>query len=144
MVHLIWVLLALDIIFCKLATKYVKINKENQISTRVLQLGAPSPYTHGGWQRGPAVNSAPCASETEQSTGLTIEKLIDGEVTGDAIGTHMFPILFRTYRYPQFARGITRGSSLASMAAQRWHALVLRASPATAWPGERGYSIYKP
>ena len=32
--------------FCKLVTKSVKkINKENQISTQALQLGAPGPYT---------------------------------------------------------------------------------------------------
>ena len=34
--------------FCKLATKSVKINKENQICNWELQLGARSLYTHGG------------------------------------------------------------------------------------------------
>ena len=29
---------------------------------------------------------------------MTGEKLTDGEVTGDEVGTNVFPILFHTYR----------------------------------------------
>ena len=47
---------------------------------------------------------------------MTGEKLVDGEVTGNEVGTNVFPILFRTYRYPWFARRITRASSPTSMA----------------------------
>ena len=45
------------------------------------------------------------------------EKLTDGKVTGDEVGTNVFPILFHTYRYPRFARRITGASSPASMVA---------------------------
>ena len=65
----------------------------------MLQLGAPGLYTHGGRQRGPAVNSAPHVSESEQSTSFDRQELTVGEVTGDEVSTNMFPILFRTYRY---------------------------------------------
>ena len=75
---------------------------------------------------------------------MTGKKLTDGEVTGDEVSTNVFPILFRTYTYPRFARRITGASSLMSMAARRWCAVVLRPSSAMAWPGERGYGIYKP
>ena len=54
---------------------------------------------------GPQVNPGPHISESE-------------EVTGDEVGTNVFPILFCTYRYPRFARRITRASSLVSMAAR--------------------------
>ena len=79
-----------------------------------------------------------------QRRQLTGEKLIDGEVTGDKVGTNMFPILFRTYRYPWFAQRITGASSPASMVAQRWCVVVLQPSSMMAWPSERGYGIYKP
>ena len=69
------------------------------------------------------------------------EKLTDGEVTGGSVTTDVFPNSTRTYRYPRFARRITRASLPASMVAQRWHAVVLRPSPAMAWPGEHGYDI---
>ena len=75
---------------------------------------------------------------------MTGEKLADGDITGDEVGTNVFPILFHTYRYPRFARRITRASSLASMVARRWYAVVLQPSPAMAWPGEHDYGIYKP
>ena len=69
------------------------------------------------------------------------EKLTDGEVTGDEVGTNVFPILFRIYRYPRFARRITGATSSASMAAQRWCPVVDSSSPAMACPGKRGYNI---
>ena len=75
---------------------------------------------------------------------MTDEKLTDGEVTGDKVGTNVFPIQFCTYRYPWFARRITGASSPMSMAAWRRCAVVLRLSLMTAWPGDRGYGIYKP
>ena len=62
----------------------------------------------------------PHVSDTEQRHGLTSEKLIDGEVTDDEVGTNMFPILFRTYRYPRLAWRITGVGSSTSMAARRW------------------------
>ena len=89
------------------------------------------------------VNSAPHNREIEQSTGLTGEKLAGSEVTSDEVGTNVFPILFYIYRYPMFAWRITGSSSPASMVARRRCAVVLRPSPAMAWPGEHGYSIYK-
>ena len=42
---------------------------------------------------------------------MTDEKLTDGEVTGGSVTTDVFPILFRTYRNPRFARRITGASS---------------------------------
>ena len=74
---------------------------------------------------------------------MTSEKLIDDEVTNDEVGTNMFPILFRTYRYPWFARRVTGASSPASMVAQWRRAVVLWPSPVMARPGERGYDIYE-
>ena len=73
-----------------------------------------------------------------------MKKLNDGEVTGDKVGTNVFPILFRTYRYPRFAWRITGASSSSSMVARWWCAVVLRPSLVTAWPGEHGYGVYKP
>ena len=49
---------------------------------------------------------------------MTGEKLADGDITGDEVGTNVFPILFHTYRYPQFARRINGASSPASMVAR--------------------------
>ena len=72
------------------------------------------------------------------------QELADGEVTGDEVSTHVFPILFRIYRYPRFARRITKASSPVSMAAQRRHAVVLRPSLAMAWLGKRVYGSYEP
>ena len=34
--------------------------------------------------------------ETEAGAGFDLRELTDGEVTGDEVGTNMFPILFRT------------------------------------------------
>ena len=82
--------------------------------------------------------------EIEAGAGFDQRELVDSEVTGDEVGTNMFPILFRTYRYPRFARKITGANSPASMVARRWCAVVLQPSPMMAWPGERGYGIYKP
>ena len=62
-------------------------------------------------QRGPHV------SDIEQRRGLISEELIDDEVVGDEVGTNMFPILFRTYGYPWFARRVIRASLPASMVA---------------------------
>ena len=87
------------------------------------------------------VNSAPRDRETEQSTGLTNEKLADGEVTGDEVGTNVFPILFHTYRCHQFARRIIRANSSTSMVARQWRAVVDSSSLATACPSECGYNI---
>ena len=82
--------------------------------------------------------------ETEVGASLDRRELADGEVTGDEVGTNVFPIVFRTYRYPRFAWRITRASSSASMVA-RWRCVVvLRPSLAMAWLGEHGYGIYKP
>ena len=44
--------------------------------------------------------------------------LADGEVTGNEVGTNVFPILFRTYRYSRFARRIIEASSTVAMAAR--------------------------
>ena len=82
--------------------------------------------------------------ETEAGAGFDRRELTDGEVTDDEVGTNVFPILFRIYRYPRFTWRITGASSPASMVAQRRCAAVLRPSSAMAWPGERGYGIYKP
>ena len=86
----------------------------------------------------------PHVSESKQSTSFDRRELTVGEVTGDEVGPNVFPILFRSYRYPRFARRITGASSPASMVARWWCTVVLQPSPATAWPGERGYGIYKP
>ena len=75
---------------------------------------------------------------------MTDEKLADGEVTGSCVTTDVFPILFRTYRYPRFAQRIIGASSTVSMAARRWRAVVLWPSLVMAWLGECGYGIYKP
>ena len=75
---------------------------------------------------------------------MTDEKLTDGEVTGDKVGTNVFPIQFCTYRYPWFARRITGASSPASMVARQQCTVVLQPSPAMAWLDEHGYSIYNP
>ena len=61
---------------------------------------------------------------TEQGRGLTGGKLVDSEVTDGEVGTNVFPILFRTYRYPRFARRITGMTLLASMAARRRRTVV--------------------
>ena len=82
--------------------------------------------------------------ETEVGADFNWRELADGEVTSDEVGTNVFPIRFRTYRYPWVARRITGASSPASMPARQWCAVVLQPSPMTAWPGERGYGIYKP
>ena len=75
---------------------------------------------------------------------MTGKKLIDSEVAGDDVGTNMFRILFRTYRYPWFARRITVASSSTSIAARRQHVVVLRLSLAMVWLGEHVYGIYEP
>ena len=90
------------------------------------------------------VNLVPCISETEQSTSFDQRELADGEVTSDEVGTNMFPILFHTYRYSRFLWRITGATSATAMAAQQRRMVVLQPSPMTAWPGERGYGIYKP
>ena len=61
---------------------------------------------------------------------MTGENLADSEVTGDEVGTNVFTILFRTYRYPRLARRITGATSPASMVARRRHAAVDLPSPA--------------
>ena len=75
---------------------------------------------------------------------MTGEKLIDGKVIGDEVGTNVLPILFRIYRYPWFAWRITGASLPVSMMAQRRCVVVLWPSPVMAWPGEHGYDSYKP
>ena len=75
---------------------------------------------------------------------MTCKELINGKVTDIEVGTNMFPILFRTYRYPWFARRITGASSPKSMAARCRRAVVLRPSPTMAWLGEHVYGIYEP
>ena len=87
---------------------------------------------------------APHDRETEAGGGFDRRELADGEVTGDEVGTNVFPILFHTYRYPRFAWRIAGASSLESMAARQWCVMVLQLSPVMAWPSERGYDIYKP
>ena len=82
--------------------------------------------------------------ETEAGVGFDRRELGDDEVTGDEVGTNVLPILFRIYRYPWFARRITRASSSASMVARQRRAVVLQPSSTMAWPGEHGYGIYKP
>ena len=66
------------------------------------------------------------------------------KVTGDEVSSNVFRILFRTYRYPRFARRITRASSPMSMVARRRRVVVLRPSLVVAWLGKCGYGIYKP
>ena len=85
------------------------------------------------------VNSAPHNREIEQSTGLTGEKLVDGEVTGNEVGTNVFPILFRTYTYPRFAWRITEASSPESMVAWRRRASASPSSPMMVSLGEHCY-----
>ena len=93
---------------------------------------------------GPAVNPASHDSKTEQRQRFDLRELTDGEVTGNEVTTVVFPIITRIYWYPRFARRITGATSPASMVA-RWRCtVVLRPSPVMAWPGERGYGIYKP
>ena len=50
--------------FLKFAFKSVKINKENQISNRAQQLGAPGPVHPEALTAGPAAQWDPRASET--------------------------------------------------------------------------------
>ena len=86
------------------------------------------------------VNSVPRNRETDQSTSLTGEKLIDGKVIGDKFSTNVFPILFGTNRYPRFARRIIEASSSASMVA-RWRCVVvLQPSSAMTSLGEHNYN----
>ena len=75
---------------------------------------------------------------------MTSEKLTDGEVTGGSVTTDVFPILSRTYRYPQFAQRITRASLPTSMATRWLRVVVLQPSLVMAWPSKHGYDIYKP
>ena len=75
---------------------------------------------------------------------MTGKKLADGEGTGGSVTIDVFPKSSHTYGYHRFAQRITGASSSVSMVARRWRAVVLWPSPATTWPGERGYSIYKP
>ena len=82
--------------------------------------------------------------ETEEGADFDRRELGNGEVTGDEVSTNMFAILFCTYKYPRFARRITGATSSASMASQRWCAVVLRPSLVMACSGKRGYDIYKP
>ena len=56
---------------------------------------------------------------------MTSEELIDGEVVGDEVGTNMFSILFRTYRYPWFAQRITGARLSVSMVDRWWRTVVL-------------------
>ena len=107
-------------------------------------LGAPGIYTIEALTTRPRRSLTPHDREIEAGAGFDRRELADGKVTGDEVSTNVFPILFRTYRYPWFAWRITRASSPTSMVARRWCAVVLRPSPAMAWPGERGYGIYKP
>ena len=75
---------------------------------------------------------------------MTGEKLTDGEVIGGSVTTDVFLILFRTYRYPWFARRITGASSPVSMAARRWRAAGSPSSSAMVSLGKHYYGIYKP
>ena len=58
----------------------------------------------------------PHVSEFEHSTGFDGRELAISEVTGDEVGTNVFPILFRICRYPRFARRITRATHCGSVA----------------------------
>ena len=49
--------------------------------------------------------------ETEVGANFDRRDIADGKVTGDKVGTNVFPILFCTYSYPRFARRITGASS---------------------------------
>ena len=61
--------------FCNLATKSMKkINKENQISNRALQLGAPGLYTHGGSHMGATVNPVPRVSKAKAEAAVDRRK----------------------------------------------------------------------
>ena len=51
--------------FWKFAFKSMKINKENQISNRAQQLGAPSPVHLEALTAGPTVNGDPLVSKTK-------------------------------------------------------------------------------
>ena len=70
---------------------------------------------------------------------MTNEKLTDGEINGDEVGTNVFPILFHTYRYPWFARRITGACSPASMVARQRRAVVSPLSLAMVSLGELCY-----
>ena len=41
--------------------------------------------------------------ETEVGASFDRRELADGEITGDEVGTNVFSIVFRTYKYPWFA-----------------------------------------
>ena len=72
---------------------------------------------------------APCTSEIEKSTGLTGEKLTDGEAIGGSVITNVFPNSFHTYGCPWLVQRLTRASSTVAMAdggAARWWARHLR------------------
>ena len=51
--------------FLKFAFKPMKINKENQISNRARQLGAPGPVHSEALTAGPAVNATPHVIHTK-------------------------------------------------------------------------------
>ena len=70
---------------------------------------------------------------------MTGEKL-----AADEVGTNVFHILFRTNRYPLFARRITEAASPASMAARRRRMVLLQPSLVMTLLGKHGYNIYKP
>ena len=102
--------------FLKFAFKSVKINQEKHFKYWL------TTGTRGS--TGPT-----CEWHTKLGRGMTGEKLIDGKVIGDEVGTNVLPILFRIYRYPRFARRITGASSPASMVAHWRCAVVLWPSP---------------
>ena len=81
--------------------------------------------------------------EIEAGAGFDQRELVDSEVTGDEVGTDVFPILFRTYRYPRFARRITRASLPVSKAAWRWCAAASPSSLAMLSLGEHYYGTYE-
>ena len=110
----------------------------------MLQLGVPGVYTLLRLMTRPHGQLTPQDRETEAGSGFDRLELTDGEVTDDEVSTNVFPILFRTYRYPWFSQRIIQASSPMNMMAQRWCVMVLWPSPVTAWPGEHDYGIYKP
>ena len=84
--------------FLKFAYKFVKINQEKHFKYWL------TAGTRGS--TGPT-----CQRHTKQGRGLTGEKLIDSKVTGDEVGTNVFPILLCTYTNPWFAQRIIGASS---------------------------------
>ena len=78
--------------FLKFAFKYMKINKENQISNQAQQLGAPSPVYPEALTAGAHRSMQLHMSvRPRQGAAFNRRELVDGEVSGGTVTTVMFP-----------------------------------------------------